>query len=65
MPDMITLSVKCYICGKEQLIEVSKEGYEKWKAGALIQEALPSLSPDKRELLISNTCPACWDKLFG
>ena len=32
--------------------------------GELIQEALPELSADQRELLISGTCPKCWDELF-
>jgi len=29
-----------------------------------IQEAFPELSADDREMLISGTCPACWEKMF-
>jgi len=36
----------------------------KYKAGELIQNALPELSEDYRELLITNTCGECFDKMF-
>ena len=32
--------------------------------GRMRQDALPELSCDERELLISGTCGACFDKLF-
>ena len=36
-----------------------------WKLGKYIQDAMPYLSADERELLISGTCGACFDKMFG
>jgi len=33
--------------------------------GELIQNALPYLSADERELLISGICGGCFDKMFG
>ena len=54
----------CRMCNEIYCVEVEAEGYQQWKAGALIQNALPNLTPDERELLISKTCDDCWNKLF-
>ena len=56
--------VVCRMCGEIHPIEVDLEGYQQWKAGALIQNALPTLSAGERELLISKTCDDCWNKIF-
>ena len=37
----------------------------RWQNGSLIQDAMPYLSADERELLISGTCGTCFDKMFG
>ena len=58
------LRVICRICGDGFEITVSKEAYERWKGGELIQDAMPELDEDARELLISRTCGICWDTLF-
>jgi hypothetical protein len=34
-----------------------------WKLGKYIQDAMPYLSVDERELLISGTCGVCFDKM--
>jgi hypothetical protein len=47
-------------CGKQFLIPVPVEERKNWVDGMLIQDAMPSLSQDDRELLISGTCPECW-----
>jgi hypothetical protein len=44
---------------------VPEEGFHNWQGGELIQNALPELTADERELLISGTCPSCWDRMFG
>ena len=33
--------------------------------GLSIQEIVPELSPDYREMFISGICPTCWDNMFG
>lgn len=38
-------------------VEVIEEDYIKWNAGALIQNVMPYLSPDIREILISGIGP--------
>jgi len=37
----------------------------RWREGENIQHAFPDMSAGDREVLISGTHPACWDKLFG
>lgn len=62
-----TVRVKktCPDCGKQFYIHVDEEGYEKWKGGMLIQNALPHLSAEIRECLISGMCLSCQEKFFG
>lgn len=33
--------------------------------GMSIQEIVPELSPDYREMFISGICPTCWNNMFG
>lgn len=54
----------CTMCGKVNTVRVPKAGFDKWRTGALIQNVLPEVSKEDRELLISGTCPPCFDKLF-
>ena len=55
----------CNCCGKSYDLDVNPEGLKAWKEGALIQRALPELEPEWRELILSGTCPTCWDEMFG
>jgi hypothetical protein len=59
-----TLSLKCHHCEASQRVSVNYEDVQAWKDGALIQDALPYLNADQRELLISKTCGPCFDKMF-
>lgn len=47
------------------MIYADSQDINKWMEGTFIQDALPYLSPDDREMLISRTCPTCWTKTFG
>lgn len=58
------VAAPCRLCNQVTDLTVNIEGFIAWQGGELIQEALPELSADQRELLISGTCPKCWDKLF-
>lgn len=61
---MLKIKRTCICCGDEREIKVPKEGYERWKAGLRIQEALPTVSADDREFLMSDICSECFDSLF-
>tara|TARA_R100000908_G_C3725229_1_gene126532 strand:+ start:553 stop:765 length:213 start_codon:yes stop_codon:yes gene_type:complete len=58
------VAVPCRLCQETTDLEVNFQGFVNWKAGEFIQDALPELSADERELLISGTCGTCFDALF-
>ena len=31
----------------------------------MVQRCFPDMSAENREMLVSGTCPACWDSMFG
>jgi hypothetical protein len=59
------MDVRCVGCGKVYSLEVTTEQLADWRAGTLIQTAMPHLTADERELLISKTCGPCFDSLFA
>lgn len=63
-PEM-TVERQCPLCGKITAIEVNFEEFAAWKGGALIQDAMPHMSVDDREILMTGICPQCWDSQFG
>lgn len=60
-----TLWATCNRCKDQVEMKVVQGDYEAWENGKLIQDAMPYLSADEREVLISGTCGPCFDKLFG
>ena len=62
---MMTIITKCPWCGEEHEVEVPFEDYLAWQSGESIQVAMPQLSADEREMLISGVCPKCWEKAFS
>jgi len=54
----------CPMCGKTALLEVDADGLRMWQAGAHIQRAFPQLEASQRELLMTGTHPACWDRMW-
>lgn len=62
----ITIKVRCRCCGQETPISVNLEDLSAWQRGEkLVQNAFPYLSASKRELLMTRTCPECWDRMFS
>lgn len=59
------IEAECRICGKTKSLNVDYDRVQKWMNGMLIQDAFPEMPVEDRELLISGTCPECWDKLFN
>lgn len=55
----------CWDCGLSTMMEVPLKGYNEWTMdGQPIVLSFPDMSDDDREMLISGTHPACWDRLF-
>ena len=64
--DTLQLSVKCRCCGKTYKLRVRPDDLYAWQNGdLLVQEAFPYLKPEERELLLTRTCPTCWDNMFS
>ena len=61
---MTEFGVDCRICGDAHTIMADEKDVCHWQEGMLIQEALPYLTLDERELFISGTCGTCFDNMF-
>lgn len=60
------IKVICRCCHHLYTINVNPRDYHNWAFGrTLTQVAFPYLSVGERELLISETCNDCWNKMFG
>ncbi len=56
----------CWGCGRRTVMRVPLEGYNMWTMDREpIVLSFPDMSVDDREMLISGTHPACWDRLFS
>jgi hypothetical protein len=45
-------------------IPVTQEQLSKWESGTFIQNAMPNLSADQREFLMTGVTAQEWDKMF-
>jgi hypothetical protein len=59
------ITPECQVCHRTGALQAPAEGYKHWVAGESIQYALPDLTADEREMLISGTHPDCFDSLFS
>ena len=46
-------------------MDVSEEQIAAWQGGVLIQRAMPNLTPDEREFLMTGYTPEDWKEIFG
>jgi len=57
---------KCRICKKTKKILVDGVDWINWQYNGMhVQNAFPYLSPNDREILISDICGDCFDRLCG
>ena len=60
------IQTQCPFCADQHIVDVDRNGYVQWSIGdKLIQDALPTLSSDDRERLLTGICPDCWNESFG
>ena len=65
MSDTIVVKTKpCCVCDQYEVWSLDRQAVESWQSGEYIQKAFPNMSAEDREILISGTHPACWNKLF-
>jgi len=64
---MNVVTRRCVVCKEHGMLEgVDALGYIRWsELGENIQDALPQLDTEQRELLISGTHAHCWEKMWG
>jgi hypothetical protein len=55
----------CVFLGEEYSCEIPTDGLQRFLGGELAHTALPSVSADDREFLISGISPKGWTKTFG
>lgn len=46
-------------------IPITQEQYDAWNAGLLIQDAMPNISADEREFIMTGITSEEWDDMFG
>ena len=64
--DKETVIVECRMCCEPTEIVVGVEGLKRLEEDdLLIQLAIPHVTPELREMLISGTCPDCYKKMFA
>ena len=49
----------------EMEIDITEQQLQKWRDGMLIQHAMPTLTADEREFLMTGITPEEWDSLFS
>lgn len=64
--DTLTVITTCPLCGANSEVTGPEQAILAWARGEmLIQDALPMLSLEERELLITGIDAACWESRFG
>lgn len=46
-------------------VDVTEEQVKKWEAGMLIQHAMPNITVDEREFIISGITTEEWNRIYG
>jgi hypothetical protein len=64
---MNVVTPKCRVCGNNGMLEdVDALGYLRWsELGENVQDALPGLDADQRELLMTGTHAHCWETMWA
>lgn len=64
----VSIPYTCRLCGEDiEIVAPASQWNEYFNSHSrrLIQLVFPDMPCDKREMLISGTCPTCWNKMFG
>ena len=65
--EKVKINVPCSFCNTNYEIEMTQGQFNEIMSPhrRYIQDIIPELAPEMRELFISGMCPKCWDKLFS
>jgi len=59
--EVFRITKPCRITGKSHTVFTTREQYNRWRGGELIQACMPELTAEDREFLISGMSPDGWD----
>jgi hypothetical protein len=62
-PKRFPFKLRCSECHKETVVRCDPYDVAAWRKGQPIQQAMPYLTANERELFISNICGRCYDDL--
>jgi hypothetical protein len=64
---MMLITRKSLISGNinTMSLPITEEQYNAWEQGTLVQVAMPHLTPDEREFVMSGITPTEWAETFG
>ena len=64
---MMLITRKSLISGNinTMSLPITEEQYTAWEQGTLVQDAMPHLTPDEREFVMSGITPEEWAETFG
>ena len=60
----VTVNCRCPFCGKVSFVSCEENAWDAYEAGALAQDAFPSMDLRTRETLISGMCEPCQIRFF-
>ncbi len=60
-----TFAVTCRMCNSVNFVSLVESDFNNWKQGQVIQNALPYLDVNQRELLQTQICGTCFDAMFS
>jgi ribosomal protein S27AE len=63
--DKVIVKARCPRCKDDNVFMASFKGIEAWENGELIQRALPNLTAEQREFLMTGYDQKCWDEMFA
>lgn len=59
------MKIQCCKCHKLVEIPITESQLIDWyNSGEFIQNYFPELTPEQREMILSQICDDCWTKLF-
>ena len=64
---MMLITRKSLISGNinSMSLPITEEQYNAWEQGTLVQDAMPHLTPDEREFVMTGITPEEWADNFG
>lgn len=66
---IVRVGARCRLCNRVESVDLTENQFIKFQMWEqrliLIQDAIPEVAPELREMFVSGTCPKCWDEMFG